>query len=581
MAASYETSTTKTPKKQKIRTVVRNEVEQKWLDSNAIPDKGELVYGSDVNTLKIGDGIHKYEDLPAISGGEQGTMDYNELENKPSINNVTLSGNKTAGDLGFATVATSGSYEDLSNKPTIGNATITFTQGGVQKGSLTTNQTDNSTISLDITTVVDNVTTQSSTSALSANMGKELQDEINNLKARGRYLSLWNCATGLPATNPTVSPYNYATGDYFIVGTVAVSGQTNYRPDGSSYTIGVASTTVETSAVSPDDTYIYDGTHWILQYNTQKTVSFANIAGQPTDNSNLAAALNAKANTADLATVATTGDYDDLLNKPAIPAAQVNSDWDAVSGVAQILNKPTLGTMAAESASDYTKTSDLAAVAISGDYDDLINKPITPTATDQVAGIAKLYTTTGQNTDGSMTQKSITDALALKANSANLATVATSGSYEDLSNKPTIPTVGNGTITITQGGTSKGTFTTNQSGNTTIALDAGGGTVDQVYDATSANAQSGTAVAGAIGNKVTRTTVSSGAIAYGENSSGETTFTVTQSATNYALVQRTSAGQITVKLTPTTNSDAASKKYVDDSVATKATITLRDWSVNS
>lgn len=66
-------------------------------------------------------------------------------------------------------------------------------------------------------------------------------------------------------------------------------------------------------------------------------------------------------------------------------------------------------------------------------------------------------------------------ALAPYALSADLATVATSGSYNDLSNKPTIPTVGNGTITITQGGISKGTFTTNQSGDTTIALDAGGG----------------------------------------------------------------------------------------------------------
>lgn len=35
--------------------------------------------------------------------------------------------------------------------------------------------------------------------------------------------------------------------------------------------------------------------------------------------------------------------------------------------------------------------------------------------------------------------------------------------------------IGNGTITLTQGGTTKGTFTTNQSGNATIALDAGGG----------------------------------------------------------------------------------------------------------
>ena len=59
-------------------------------------------------------------------------------------------------------------------------------------------------------------------------------------------------------------------------------------------------------------------------------------------------------------------------------------------------------------------------------------------------------------------------------NPSSLATVATSGDYDDLTNKPTIPTVGDGTITITQGGVTKGTFTTNQSGNSTIALDAGG-----------------------------------------------------------------------------------------------------------
>lgn len=34
--------------------------------------------------------------------------------------------------------------------------------------------------------------------------------------------------------------------------------------------------------------------------------------------------------------------YNDLQNRPTIPAAQVNADWDAVSGLAQILNKPTI-----------------------------------------------------------------------------------------------------------------------------------------------------------------------------------------------------------------------------------------------
>ena len=48
---------------------------------------------------------------------------------------------------------------------------------------------------------------------------------------------------------------------------------------------------------------------------------------------------------------------------PTIPAAQVNSDWNATSGVAQITNKPTLAT-----------------VATSGSYNDLTNLPTIPSA---------------------------------------------------------------------------------------------------------------------------------------------------------------------------------------------------------
>lgn len=51
-----------------------------------------------------------------------------------------------------------------------------------------------------------------------------------------------------------------------------------------------------------------------------------------------------------------------------------------------------------------------------------------------------------------------------------LATVATSGSYNDLSDKPTIPTVNDATLTITQNGVSAGTFTANASTDATIAI---------------------------------------------------------------------------------------------------------------
>lgn len=56
-----------------------------------------------------------------------------------------------------------------------------------------------------------------------------------------------------------------------------------------------------------------------------------------------------------------------------------------------------------------------------------------------------------------------------KANSSELKKVATSGSYNDLDNKPTI---GDGTLKITQGGTEKGTFTANTSDDVSVELDA-------------------------------------------------------------------------------------------------------------
>lgn len=52
----------------------------------------------------------------------------------------------------------------------------------------------------------------------------------------------------------------------------------------------------------------------------------------------------------------------------------------------------------------------------------------------------------------------------------DLAKVATTGDYDDLIDKPTIPTVNNATLTITQNGTSKGTFTANDADDTTIEV---------------------------------------------------------------------------------------------------------------
>lgn len=76
--------------------------------------------------------------------------------------------------------------------------------------------------------------------------------------------------------------------------------------------------------------------------------------------------------------------------------------------------------------------------------------------------------------------KVITNALGGKASSSHthtasditsgLATVATSGSYNDLSNKPTIPTVNNATLTIQKNGTTLNTFTANASSDVTCNI---------------------------------------------------------------------------------------------------------------
>jgi len=58
-----------------------------------------------------------------------------------------------------------------------------------------------------------------------------------------------------------------------------------------------------------------------------------------------------------------------------------------------------------------------------------------------------------------------------KAEAASLAPVATSGLYSDLTGKPTIPTVYNGTLTIQQNGTTVDTFTANSSADKTVNIE--------------------------------------------------------------------------------------------------------------
>ena len=92
-------------------------------------------------------------------------------------------------------------------------------------------------------------------------------------------------------------------------------------------------------------------------------------------------------------------------------------------------------------------TADLAPVATSGSYDDLTDKPDIPDVSDYYdkEEIDTLLDTKANVSDlpdmSDYYNKTETDTLlSAKANTTDLASVATSGSYNDLSDKPTIPT---------------------------------------------------------------------------------------------------------------------------------------------
>lgn len=96
---------------------------------------------SDVTlTSPVNGQVLKYDNGTWVNANETGggSADYNLLLNKPSINTVPLTGNKTTAELGLfsgdyddltnkpslATVATTGNYNDLSNRPTIPAAQV-------------------------------------------------------------------------------------------------------------------------------------------------------------------------------------------------------------------------------------------------------------------------------------------------------------------------------------------------------------------------------------------------------------------------------------------------------------------------
>lgn len=167
-----------------------------------------------------------------------------------------------------------------------------------------------------------------------------------------------------------------------------------------------------------------------------------------------------------------------------------------------------------------------------------------------------------------------------------LATVATSGSYNDLSNKPTIPTVNNATLTIQKNGTNVATFTANASSNATANITVPtGAAADKGVDtsisaaSTSTNLPTSKAVAAFVEGKGYKTTDNNTTYTFATGTT-KGAFSVTpsggsaQSVSIYGLSTVATSGSYNdLSNKPTIPSGAAANKGVDTSIAASSTST--------
>jgi hypothetical protein len=437
---------------------------------------------------------------------------YTHLTNKPVITPATL---------GLHSVATSGNYNELNNKPIITAATIglenvdntsdaskpisTATQDAldlkttdstlhqVAKSGNYTHLTNKPVIPTVTKTSLglDNV---DNTSDINKPISSATQDALD-LKANLAILKpvattgSYNDLTDKPVSSgsytlPVATAFDLggvkqgAGITISVDGTISASSGSGGGPP-TEYTLPVASASVLGGVMIGSGLLISSG---VLSTNLSTVATsgnYADLSNKPSAPTKTSLGLGNVDNTSDinkpissatqdaldlklgiggLATVATSGDYADLLNAPTLNKAAVGlSNVDNTSD----LNKPI---SAAQSSINSLKAniSSLATVATSGDYADLTNKPTTPTATS--LGLADVATSGSYNdlsdkpTISTATKASVglgnvdntsdvnkpvssaqQGALDLKANISSLATVATSGSYLDLANTPTIP----------------------------------------------------------------------------------------------------------------------------------------------
>ena len=338
--------------------------------------------------IKVGAGLSITADgiLSATGGGTADSVNWENVVGKPT----------------FATVATTGSYNDLTDKPTIPAAyTHPATHPASMITGLSTVATSGSYADLTnkptIPTVTNDLTNALKSNYDTAYTHSQAAHAPSNAEANVQ--ADWNVTdTSSDAyikNKPTIPSTDGLASTTYVDNRVA--GIVNSAPE-----------TLDT--LNELATALGNDPNFATTVANQIGTKVDKVDGKGLSTNDLTNALKSNYDTA----------YTHSQAAHAPSNAQKNSDITKAEIEAKLTGNITTHTHSQyltehQSLTGYAKTADLSTVATSGSYNDLSDKPTIPTA----------YTHPSSHPASMIT---------------GLAKVATSGSYNDLSNKPTIPT---------------------------------------------------------------------------------------------------------------------------------------------
>lgn len=402
---------------------------------HSVPAGSQTLLGlTDVNATGISNGqVLQYDGnnfvaATVTSGGSGATM-LNELGDvtvgTPSNNDVLLYSGGGWSNTALATVATSGSYTDLTNQPTIfsgayGDLTGSPTLAGVATSGSYNDLTEQPTIPDAITSIdqldeVD-ITTNAPVDgqALVFDGANFVPQEVTGGSGVSSITELTDVSIGGISTGQIME----WDGSKFIPIDTPTGGGTAPTQLG-------ALTNVDTSGQATNDVLKYDGTNWI-----PATIDYSEVVGTPT---------------------VFSGSYNDLTDQPDIPSAITSIDQ--LGEVDITTTTPNNGDSLVFDGTNFVPQEVTSGV---GSLDELSDVDTTGVTENNVLK----YNGTSWE-DGSVAYSEVSGTPSLK-------TVATTGSYDDLTEKPDIKNKLIDLTDVDASGASDGQALTYDSGTSTF-----------------------------------------------------------------------------------------------------------------